>query len=430
MEELSDELKISGVDMFMNITDVKSKDDLGMMDDDMNIDFEISNPFDSITMDKNAHKNEIPFEPSNLSSSYLGTATAKTTSGITKSSDGFSKINDIPLDIVKSTPANTVREKKRKKMVMLRKLDALFDAGKIKNRIDKNASYEDIEDEYANAQDDIKSGEYLKMSRSFFLNFIQLTEFVNGTFNPFDFDLDGLHDTVSDDIESYDDTFIEINQKYSNVKMAPELVVLCKFAFTACMINFGNKALYDNAKQAPTPNSGAVLNMMSSMMGNKPQPTKDTYTYNPSVEEHTTRNRGGNMAPATATANNNNNSSFMGSGFFSGYARPNTAINTNDDDDDSYVVQSNKGKDQSIDISSTAPKNYPLYDSPMGRDIDYEIPTRSTKTTAPMKTTSSNDNSGFDIMDNESVSMTSTTKKAKRPYRRRQSEKNTIDLDI
>lgn len=421
MEDLSEELKISGADMFMNISDVKSKDNLGMIDDDdLNIEFEISNPFDNVVVDKNAHKNETSHEQStSSSSSYLGAATAKTTSGITKSSDGYSKINDIPLEISKAAPINTIRERKRKKMIMLRKLDSLFDAGKIKNRIDKNASYEDIEDEYANAQDDIKSGEYLKMTRSFFLNFIQLTEFVNGTFNPFDFDLDGLHDTVSDDIENYDDAFIEINQKYSNVKLAPEVVVLYKLAFTACMINFGNKALYDNVKQAPTANSSTVLSMMNSMMGNTKnvqstplsQTNRDTYTYNPSIEP--TNNRG----------------SFIGSGSFSGFAAKSNNLstrnsvqeefNTDDADPPDLSTRSKSGKDILADIPpASLSKNYPLY---------------ANAPTSSLKLNSNNNNNNNDMgfeMDNESVSMTSTTKKAKRPYRRRQSEKNTIDLDI
>ena len=414
MEELSEELKLSGADMFMNMTELKSKDNLGMIDDDdLNIDFEISNPFDSVNInDKNLHKNDNSLDQMSLS--YLGTATAKTTSGITKSTDGYSKINDIPVEVSKSAVINTVREKKRKKMIMLRKLDTLFDAGKIKHRIDKNASYEDIEDEYVNAQEDIKSGEYLKMTRSFFLNFIQLTEFVNGTFNPFDFDLDGLHDTVSDDIENYDEAFIEINQKYANMKLAPEVVVLYKFAFTACMINFGNKALYDNVKQAPTTNSSTVLNMMSSMMGNTtinkspPQPqqqqqqqsNKDTYTYNPSVENNPP-NRSGTGAGSTS--------------FFNGYSKPNNLSTrrvleefTDDDNDDNDNIVPKKEKNIS--------KNYPLYESPDIRPIPNSMKINS--------------NDMMVDVDNESVSITSVSKKAKRPYRRRQSEKNTIDLNI
>ena len=61
MEELSEELKLSGADMFMNMTELKSKDNLGMIDDDdLNIDFEISNPFDSVNInDKNLHSANI-----------------------------------------------------------------------------------------------------------------------------------------------------------------------------------------------------------------------------------------------------------------------------------------------------------------------------------------------------------------------------------
>jgi hypothetical protein len=80
----------------------------------------------------------------------LGSATAYSNAGVVKSRDGFAKLTGIPADIA----ATTVRDKKKKKAQMLRVLHTAYEAGGIRTRIDTNASYEDIEDEYQSAEDE------------------------------------------------------------------------------------------------------------------------------------------------------------------------------------------------------------------------------------------------------------------------------------
>jgi hypothetical protein len=76
-----------------------------------------------------------------------------------------------------------------------------------------------------------------------FMTFINSVEYANTVFNPFDLNLDGWSDTVSEDLENYESIFEELYEKYKGGKMAPELQLLLRLGFSAAMANFANKAL-------------------------------------------------------------------------------------------------------------------------------------------------------------------------------------------
>ena len=48
---------------------------------------------------------------------------------------------------------------------------------------------------------------------------------------------------VSEDIDSYEEIFAELHDKYKGGKMAPELSLLLRVGFSAAVLNFSNKAL-------------------------------------------------------------------------------------------------------------------------------------------------------------------------------------------
>ena len=68
-------------------------------------------------------------------------------------------------------------------------------------------------------------------------------EYGNAVFNPFDLNLDGWGEQVSEDIDSYEEIFAELHDKYKGGKMAPELSLLLRIGFSAAVLNFSNKAL-------------------------------------------------------------------------------------------------------------------------------------------------------------------------------------------
>ena len=98
--------------------------------------------------DNNNNSKAIHF---NNDDSGLGQATANSVSGVSKTFDGFSKMNDVPLE----APAvkMTDRDKRRKKKLMIQKLEEWYDKGIIKNssHFNSDSNYEEIEDEYESA---------------------------------------------------------------------------------------------------------------------------------------------------------------------------------------------------------------------------------------------------------------------------------------
>ena len=190
--------------------------------------------------DNNNNSKAIHF---NNDDSGLGQATANSVSGVSKTFDGFSKMNDVPLE----APAvkMTDRDKRRKKKLMIQKLEEWYDKGIIKNssHFNSDSNYEEIEDEYESALENKRSKDSIKLQGWWFMTFVNSIEYANAVFNPFDLNLDGWGEQVNEDLESYDDIFTELHTKYKGGKLSPEISLLLRIGFSAAMVNFTNKAL-------------------------------------------------------------------------------------------------------------------------------------------------------------------------------------------
>jgi hypothetical protein len=178
-------------------------------------------------------------------SSNLGQAT-KDTAGNTKTWDGFSKMNEMESSFSNANiPKMNEREKRRKKRLMIKKLEEWYEKGLIKNITHFNAdsSFEDVEDEYETALEDKRKKDSIKLQGWWFMTFVNSVEYANAAFNPFDLNLDGWGEQISEDIDSYEEIFSELHEKYKGGKMAPELSLLLRIGFSAAIVNFTNKAL-------------------------------------------------------------------------------------------------------------------------------------------------------------------------------------------
>jgi hypothetical protein len=184
-------------------------------------------------------------ESSGGSASSLGQATKETNSGTTKSWDGFTKVNDIPEMPTQIPSRMTDREKLRKKKLMIKRLEEWRAKGLVSNNtmFNNDTPYEEIEDEYETALEDKKKGESKKLYGWWFMTFVNTIEYANAAFNPFDINLDGWGEQVNDDIDSYDEIFGELYDKYKGGKLSPEIALLMRLGFSAAVVNFTNKAL-------------------------------------------------------------------------------------------------------------------------------------------------------------------------------------------
>lgn len=181
-----------------------------------------------------------------INDSHLGEATAHSMSGTTRSSDGFGKLNtEIPMDYSSNSSRLTDREKRRKKRLMIKKLEEWYEKGIIKNssHFNMDSNYEEVEDEYEGAMEDKRKKDSIKIYGWWFMTVVNSVEYANSAFNPFDLNLDGWGEQVSEDLDSYEELFGELYQKYKGGKLAPEISLLLRLGFSAAVVNFTNKAL-------------------------------------------------------------------------------------------------------------------------------------------------------------------------------------------
>ena len=191
----------------------------------------------------------------------LGQATKETASGNTKTWDGYGKFSDIPADKPIASKMSE-RDKLRKKKMMLKRLEEWRAKGLVSgSHFSNETPYEEVEDEYETALEDKKKGESKKLYSWWFMTFVNTVEYANAAFNPFDINLDGWGEQVNDDIDSYDEIFGELYDKYKGGKLSPEIALLLRLGFSAAVVNFTNRAL-----SSATPGFNDVIRQSPELM--------------------------------------------------------------------------------------------------------------------------------------------------------------------
>jgi hypothetical protein len=188
---------------------------------------------------------EKPAATTTTSDSNLGNATRES-AGNTKTWDGFSKMSgEIPLNGSGSSAKMSDRERRVKKRMMIKKLEEWYEKKLIKHssHYTMESPFEDIEDDYETALEDKRKKDSIKLQGWWFMTFINSMEYANAAFNPFDLNLDGWGEQVNEDIDSYEEIFGELHDKYKGGKLAPEISLLLRIGFSAAVLNFSNKAL-------------------------------------------------------------------------------------------------------------------------------------------------------------------------------------------
>lgn len=252
----------SGIELLMNEKKVSSNHDLNLgeldnLEDELN---EISG-HNTQRSESNSNTKSLSGIASNLfgfgsknetstsyeeeSDSKLGQAT-RDSMGTAKTWDGFSKMTEMSLnDDIKVKTTLSEREQRRKKRIMIKKLEEWYEKGMIKHNshFTLESDFDEIEDEYETALEDKRKKDSIKLQGWWFMTFINSLEYANTAFNPFDLNLEGWGEQVSEDIDSYEDIFSELHDKYKGGKLAPEISLLLRIGFSGAVLNFSNKAL-------------------------------------------------------------------------------------------------------------------------------------------------------------------------------------------
>jgi hypothetical protein len=363
------------------------------------------------------------------SDSKIGSATAESI-GNSKTWDGFSKVNDIPFDKASSAPKMNDRDKRRKKRAMIKKLEEWYEKGLIKNitHFNMDSVYEEVEDEYETALEDKRKKDSVKLQGWWFMTFVNSVEYANSAFNPFDLNLDGWGEQVSEDIDSYEEIFSELHEKYKGGKMAPELSLLLRLGFSAAVVNFTNKAL-----SSATPGFNDVIRQSPELMKAFTNATVNSMSQqspgfafaNNMMQEQANRPRG---PPPPAPVETKNMA-----------APPRPSMQFTQSASNRPDINAGRGamfREEGVDVNnqfgdinrSTPPMQRPEMRGPQTSDIDNIL--------AGLKTRSVNIHEGPQSQEDDSMISITSLKDAqnntmpKRARRKQRSDKNTISLDI
>jgi hypothetical protein len=174
----------------------------------------------------------------------LGTATANNQSK-DKTWDGFSKFNEIPVDPTKQvpkTPQLSNEQVLREKLRILRKLEALEKKGiQLTKKYNMDSPLAEMQGEYEMIKQEKEKTNSVKFQGKMLMAAVSAIEFLNAKFDPFDVKLDGWGESLSENLDDYDDVFGELHEKYGGkAKMAPELKLLFMLGGSAAMLHMTN----------------------------------------------------------------------------------------------------------------------------------------------------------------------------------------------
>jgi len=353
----------------------------------------------------------------------IGKATAASSQNDSKTWDGFTKFNNVPLnpdknlsDRPKLSPEETLLEKFK----VLRKLEDIERKGaKLTKKYSMDSPLAEMQGEYEMIIAEKERTNSCKFQGKMLMAAITGLEFLNNKFDPFDVKLDGWAEQVNENIDDYDEIFAELHEKYkSKAKMAPELKLLFQLGGSAIMVHMTNTmfksslpGMDDIMRQNPDLmqqfTSAAVNSMQntnpgfSGFMGNFMPGASNDRPPPPAMQTQTNRSQNERTAPPS------NRPDLM-------RARNNDGIN----------IQEQFGRADGNDRSTRPEMKGPtdINDLLSGlKTMSVNLPTE-TKPTAPPVKSSAADKSSF-------VPQKKSASNAKSP-RKQKSDKNTVSLDI
>jgi hypothetical protein len=162
----------------------------------------------------------------------------------TKTSDGYGKFNNIPLNMEKTQEKKQLskEEELKEKFKYLHKLEELEKKGaSLSKRYNMDSNLDEMIGEYETIIEEKEKSNSVKFQAKMLMACITGIEFLNNKFDPFDIKLDGWGEQINENIDEYDEIFAELHEKYkSKAKMSPELKLLFQLGGSAMMVHMSN----------------------------------------------------------------------------------------------------------------------------------------------------------------------------------------------
>ena len=171
------------------------------------------------------------------------------------------------------TEEDLLNEKKE----LLYQFDRLEKRGvKIPKRYTLNSDLEEMKMDFEKIKREKEIDASIGFQRKMLMAFVTGAEYLNTKFDPFDVKLEGWSESMHDDIQSYDDIFEELHQKYSGKsKMAPEVRLLFGVGGSAFMFHLTNSMF-----KTSLPGFGDVMKQNPDLMKQFASATMNTMASN------------------------------------------------------------------------------------------------------------------------------------------------------
>jgi hypothetical protein len=364
----------------------------------------------------------------------------------TKTWDGFTKFNNVPLNPDKHVPAQPQMSKDemlREKFKFLRKLEALEKKGvELSKKYNMESPLAEMQGEYETIMEEKTKLNSVKFQGNMLMAVINGIEFLNNRFDPFDIKLDGWSEQINENINDYDDIFGELHEKYkSKATMAPELKLLFQLGGSAMMVHMTNTmfkssmpGMDDILRQNPDLMRSFQNAAVNTMAGSNPgfsgfmsgimNPTTN-YGGEPQVPRHN-----GPPPPPMATQGPNAPLPPMNRGGNNSYSnRPDLSMGRNNSYEDGINIKENF----SPTLNEPQSRRRPEMKGPSDiSDILSGIKTKTINIQEPTQQQQSrntnNDSSTISISDLKDLQTDGAF--PKKSKRRQKSASNTISLDI
>jgi hypothetical protein len=146
-------------------------------------------------------------------------------------------------------------EERKKKTELINKLNRLESKGyTLTKRFTMDNSLEEIQQEYDRLFDAKSLEASLRFQRQCLMGVVTGAEFLNGKFNPFDWELDGWSESVHENIEDFDEVFEELYDKYKGRgNMPPEAKLMMSLVGSGFMFHMSN-SFFRSKMSAMNPN--------------------------------------------------------------------------------------------------------------------------------------------------------------------------------
>ena len=133
-------------------------------------------------------------------------------------------------------------EERKKKVDLINKLNRLESKGyTLTKHFSMDNTLEEIETEYDRLVDAKNLEASLRFQRQCMMGVVTGFEFLNGKFNPFDWQLDGWSESVHENIEDFDEVFEELYDKYKGRgNMPPEAKLMMSLVGSGFMFHMSN----------------------------------------------------------------------------------------------------------------------------------------------------------------------------------------------